>query len=57
MEHDRFISLPRRDLLRLLAGGGIAAITGLPAVQALAQSRRDVARVQTVLRQMQEAGR
>lgn len=36
------ISIRRRDLLKLLTSGGIAALTGLPAVQALAQSRKEV---------------
>src|SRR3954471_8382438 len=40
-DDDRVISLPRRDLLKLLGAGGIAALTGLPAIEALAQSRRD----------------
>ncbi|MFO1303813.1 MAG: ABC transporter substrate-binding protein [Burkholderiales bacterium] len=38
---DRIISLSRRELLRLLAAGGYAALAGLPAVQALAQGRKD----------------
>ncbi len=38
---DRIISLSRRDLLRLLGAGGYAALAGLPAVQALAQGRKD----------------
>jgi len=41
MNEDRLVSLSRRELLRLLGAGGIAALTGLPAIEALAQSRRD----------------
>ena len=35
------LSIRRRDLLRLFAGGGVAALTGLPALEALAQSRKE----------------
>ncbi len=41
MNDDRIVSIHRRDMLRLLGVGGIAAITGLPAVEALAQSRKE----------------
>ena len=41
MNEDRVVSLSRRELLRLLGAGGITALTGLPAIEALAQSRRD----------------
>jgi peptide/nickel transport system substrate-binding protein len=41
MNEDRVISLRRRDMLRLFGSGGIAALAGLPALQALAQSRKE----------------
>lgn len=41
MNQDRVISMRRRDVLRLVGSGGIAALAGLPGMQALAQSRKD----------------
>jgi peptide/nickel transport system substrate-binding protein len=41
MNDDRIVSLGRRDLLRLIGAGGLGALTGLPAIQAVAQSRKD----------------
>jgi peptide/nickel transport system substrate-binding protein len=41
MKHDQVISVGRRDLMRLLASGGIASLAGWPSIAALAQGRKD----------------
>lgn len=41
MSQDRVISVRRRDLLRLLGSGGVASLAGWPALEALAQGRKD----------------
>ena len=41
MNEDRVISMRRRELLRLFGSGGVAALAGMPALEALAQSRKD----------------
>ncbi len=41
MKHDEVISVTRRDLMRLIASGGVASVAGWPAIAALAQGRKD----------------
>ena len=41
MNEDRVISMRRRDMLRLFGSGGIAALAGMPALEAIAQSRKE----------------